>query len=98
MNSHCIYGCKTDGTPCPRPHTCHTFGPKLAEQRAIDEQARTDKQEACCTGSCRQGRNCTEQASSSWNLIDLVVIVGAVAIIGLVLAPYAAGYLSHMRG
>ena len=70
----CIYGCKTDGRPCPRPHTCHMLGPKLASQRAIDEQA-----------------------SSSWNLIDLVVIVGAVAIIGLVLAPYAAGYLSHMR-
>lgn len=27
----CIYGCKTDGTPCPRPHTCHTLGPKLAD-------------------------------------------------------------------
>ena len=84
----CVYGCKTDGRPCPRPHTCHTIGPKLAEQRAIDEQAKTD----------RQGRDCTERASSSWNLVDLVVIVGAVAIIGLVLAPYAAGYLSHMRG
>ena len=93
----CIYGCKTDGTPCPRPHTCHTLGPKLASQRAIDEQAKTDRQEACCTGNCRQGRNCTEQASSSWNLVDLVVIVAAVAIIGLVLAPYAAGYLSHMQ-
>lgn len=94
---NCVYGCKKDGKPCPRPHTCHTLGPKLASQRAIDEQAKTDRQ-ACCTGNCRQGRNCTEQASSSWNLIDLVVIVGAVAIIGLVLAPYAAGYLSHMRG
>ena len=64
----------------------------------------------CCNHGCNQGRNCParktpatqraidEQASSSWNLIDLVVIVGAVAIIGLVLAPYAAGYLSHMRG
>ena len=89
----CVYGCKKDGKPCPRPHTCHTLGPKLASKRAADEQAKTDRQEACCTGNCRQGRNCTEQASSSWN-----VIVGAVAIIGLVLAPYAAGYLSHMRG
>ena len=77
----CIYGCQKDGTPCPRPHTCHTLGPKLASQRAIDEQAKTDK-----------------QASSSWNLVDFLIIVGAVAIIGLVLAPYAAGYLSHMRG
>ena len=96
----CIYGCQKDGTPCPRPrpHTCHTLGPKLASKRAADEQARADKQEACCTGNCRQGRNCTEQASSSWNLIDLVAIVAAIAIIGLVLAPYAAGYLLHMRG
>ena len=84
----CVYGCKTDGRPCPRPHTCHTLGPKLASQRAIDEQAKTDRQAACCT----------EQASSSWNLVDLVIIVGAVAIIGLVLAPALAGYLSHMRG
>ena len=64
----------------------------------------------CCNHGCNQGRDCParktpatqlaidEQASSSWNLVDLVIIVGAVAIIGLVLAPYAAGYLSHMRG
>lgn len=94
MNSHCIYGCQKDGKPCPRPHTCHVIGLK----KAADEQAKTDRQAACCTGNCRQGRDCTEQASSSWNLVDLVVIVGAVAVIGLVLAPYAAGYLSHMRG
>ena len=83
----CVYGCKTDGRPCPRPHTCHTIGPKLASQRAIDEQAKTD----------RHGDNQINEGSS-WNLVDLVVIVAAVAIIGLVLAPYAAGYLSHMRG
>ena len=82
----CIYGCQKDGTPCPRPHTCHTLGPKLASKRAIDEQAKTD----------RQGDNQINEGSS-WNLIDLVVIVAAVAIIGLVLAPYAAGYLSHIR-
>ena len=58
-----------------------------ATQLAIDEQAKTD----------RQGDNQVNE-DSSWNLVDLVVIVGAVAIIGLVLAPYAAGYLSHMRG
>jgi len=82
----CVYGCKKDGKPCPRPHTCHTLGPKLASQRAIDEQAKTD----------RQGDNQVNEYSS-WNLIDLVAIVAAVAIIGLVLAPYAAGYLSHMK-
>ena len=82
----CVYGCQKDGTPCPRPHTCHTLGPKLAAQRAIKEQAKTD----------RQGDNQVNEYSS-WNLVDLVVIVAAVAIIGLVLAPYAAGYLSHMN-
>ena len=85
----CNHGCN-QGRNCPARKT-------PATQRAIDEQAKTDRQEACCTGNCRQGRDCTEQASSSWNLVDLVVIVGAVAIIGLVLAPYAAGYLSHMQ-
>lgn len=55
-------------------------------QRAIEEQAKTD----------RQGDNQVNE-DSSWNLVDLVVIVAAVAIIGLVLAPYAAGYLSHMK-
>ena len=87
----CNHGCN-QGRNCPARKT-----PAKATERAIDEQAKTDRQAACCTGNCRHGRNCTEQASSSWNLIDLVVIVGAVAIIGLVLAPYAAGYLSHMR-
>ena len=58
-----------------------------ATQLAIDEQAKTD----------RQGDNQVNE-DSSWNPVDLVVIVGAVAIIGLVLAPYAAGYLSHMKG
>lgn len=58
-----------------------------ATQLAIEEQAKTD----------RQGDNQVNE-DSSWNLVDLVVIVAAVAIIGLVLAPYAAGYLSHMRG
>ena len=83
----CVYGCKTDGRPCPRPHTCHTLGPKLAAQRAIEEQAKTD----------RQGDNQVNERSS-WNLVDFLIIVAAIAIIGLVLAPYAAGYLSHMKG
>lgn len=86
----CNHGCN-QGRNCPARKT-------PAAQRAIDEQSKTDRQEACCTGNCRQGRDCTEQSSSSWNLVDLVVIVAAIAIIGLVLAPYAAGYLSHMKG
>ncbi len=75
----CNYGCN-QGRNCPARKT-------QASQRAIEEQAKTD----------RQGDNQVNE-DSSWNLVDLVVIVGAVAIIGLVLAPYAAGYLSHMKG
>lgn len=74
----CNHGCN-QGRNCVARKT-------PAAQRAIDEQAKTD----------RQGDNQVNEYSS-WNLIDLVVIVAAVAIIGLVLAPYAAGYLSHMK-
>ena len=74
----CNHGCN-QGRNCPARKT-------PATQRAIDEQAKTD----------RQGDNQINEGSS-WNLVDLVVIVGAVVIIGLVLAPYAAGYLSHMQ-
>ena len=76
----CNYGCN-QGRNCPARKT-----PAKATERAIDEQAKTD----------RQGDNLVNE-DSSWNLVDLVVIVAAVAIIGLVLAPYAAGYLSHMK-
>ncbi len=75
----CNHGCN-QGRNCVARKT-------PATQRAIEEQAKTD----------RQGDNQVNE-DSSWNLVDLVVIVGAVAIIGLVLVPYAAGYLSHMRG
>ena len=75
----CNHGCN-QGRNCVARKT-------PAAQRAIEEQAKTD----------RQGDNHVNE-DSSWNLVDLVVIVAAVAIIGLVLAPYAAGYLSHMRG
>ena len=74
----CNHGCN-QGRNCVARKT-------PAAQRAIDEQAKTD----------RQGDNQINEGSS-WNLIDLVVIVAAVAIIGLVLAPYAVGYLSHMK-
>lgn len=74
----CNHGCN-QGRNCVARKT-------PAAQRAIEEQAKTD----------RQGDNLVNE-DSSWNLIDLVFIVGAVAIIGLVLAPYAAGYLSHMQ-
>lgn len=75
----CNHGCN-QGRNCVARKT-------PATQRAIEEQAKTD----------RQGDNQVNE-DSSWNLVDLVVIVAAVAIIGLVLAPCAAGYLSHMKG
>ena len=87
----CIYGCQKDGTPCPRPHTCHTIGPKLASKRAIDEQAKTDRQEACCTGNCRQGRDCT---SASYGMLDVVKDVAWV-LIGVALVAGLAGWLAQ---
>ena len=84
----CIYGCKTDGTPCPRPHTCHVIG----MQKAIDEQARTDRQDAaCCTGNCRQGRDCT---SASYGMLDVVKDVAWV-LIGVALVAGLAGWLAQ---
>lgn len=68
------------GRDCPARKT-----PAKATELAAQFQAYTD----------RHGDNQVNE-DSSWNLVDLVIIVGAVAIIGLVLAPYAAGYLSHM--
>ena len=89
MNSHCIYGCKTDGTPCPRPHTCHTLGPKLAAQRAIDEQAKTDRKAA------------NDHADDTGDIGDIVLDGIAAALIvwlvACVFAPALAGYLTHMR-
>ena len=90
MNSHCIYGCKTDGTPCPRPHTCHTLGPKLAAQRAIDEQAKTDRKAA------------NDHADDTGDIGEIVLDGIAAALIvwlvACVFAPALAGYLSHMKG
>ena len=86
MNSHCIYGCKTDGTPCPRPHTCHTIGPKLASQRAIDEQAMTDRQAA------------NDHADDIGEIVlDGIAAALIVWLVACVFAPALAGYLSHMK-
>lgn len=84
----CVYGCQKDGTPCPRPHTCHTIG----MQRAIDEQARTDRQDAqCCTGNCRQGRDCTRASYGIGGIIKMwTIVVGVVALVALF-----ADWLAH---
>ena len=94
----CIYGCKSDGRPCPRPYTCHTLGPKLASERAADEQAKTDRQQSadqCCTGDCRQGRDCAE-SSPVGQLATGIAIVMVVLLTAFVLSPALAGYLKHM--
>ena len=75
----CVYGCKKDGTPCPRPHTCHTTG-------MIKKQ-----QDACCTGNCRQGRDCTR---ASYGMLDVVKDVAWV-LIGVALVAGLAGWLAQ---
>ena len=89
----CVYGCKTDGRPCPRPHTCHTIGPKLAAQRAIDEQAKTDRQAA--NGHADD----TEELDSDIGeiILDRFAIALIVWLVAFVFAPALAGYLSHMK-
>ena len=85
----CVYGCKTDGRPCPRPHTCHTIGPKLASQRAIEEQAKTDRQAATCNA---------DDTDIGEIILDGIAIALIVWLVAFVFAPALAGYLSHMKG
>ena len=68
----CVYGCQKDGTPCPRPHTCHTIG-------MIKKQ-----QDECCTGNCRQGRDCTRASYGIGGIIKMwTIVVGVVALVAL---------------
>lgn len=85
----CVYGCKKDGKPCPRPHTCHTLRPKLAEQRAIDEQAKTDKQAA--NGNADD----TDEFDSDIGeiVLDGIAIALIVWLVAFVFAPWMAGAL-----
>ena len=69
----CNHGCN-QGRNCPARKT-------PAAQRAIEEQAKTD----------RQGDNQVNEYSS-WNLVDLVVWL-----VAFVFAPALAGYLTHMK-
>ena len=86
----CIYGCKTDGTPCPRPHTCHMLGPKLESQRAIDEQAKTDRKAA--------NDHADDTGDIGEIVLDGIAIALIVWLVACVFAPALAGYLSHMKG
>lgn len=92
----CIYGCQKDGTPCPRPHTCHTIG----MQKEIDEQTRTDRQNEideqvslyrqASAYMPKQPRQQTSDCTrASYGMLDVVkdvtlvlALVGLVAIIG----------------
>jgi len=76
----CVYGCQKDGTPCPRPHTCHTIGVIKKHQDA-----------QCCTGNCRQGRDCTR---ASYGMLDVVKDVAWV-LIGVALVAGLAGWLAQ---
>ncbi len=78
---HCIYGCKTDGTPCPRPHTCHTLGAQAVK---------SIKPATCCTGNCQQGKECPERECSFETPFWIIL---ATFVIALIIAPALAGYL-----
>ena len=78
----CNHGCN-QGRNCVARKT-----PAKASERAAQFQADTDRQTA------KEAPDDTDELDGD---IGEIVIVGAVAIIGLVLAPYAAGYLSHMQ-
>ena len=89
----CIYGCQKDGTPCPRPHTCHMLGPKLASKRAICEQAKTDKQAASSHAYD------TDELDTDIGeiILDRIAIALIVWLVAFVFAPALAGYLTHMK-
>ena len=94
--SECVYGCQKDGTPCPRPHTCHTIG----MQKAIDEQARTDRQEAhCCTGNCRQGRDCTRASYGMLDVVkDVALLLSLIALAAIIGGGLSGFFYELFRG
>ena len=82
----CNYGCN-QGRNCPARKT-------QAAQRAIDEQARTDRQAE--TGHADE----TDELDSDIGEIVLDGIAAALIVwlVACVFAPALAGYLSHMKG
>ena len=78
----CNYGCN-QGRNCPARKT-------QASQRAIDEQAKTDRQAA------------NDHADDTGDIGEIVLDGIAAALIvwlvACVFAPALAGYLSHMKG
>lgn len=83
----CNYGCN-QGRNCPARKT-------QASQRAIDEQAKTDRQ-AAQNGAPSAGGN--ELGSDIKEIVlDGIAVVLIVWLVAFVFAPALAGYLSHMR-
>ena len=92
----CVYGCQKDGTPCPRPHTCHTIG----VYKAAEEQARTDRQSAqCCTGNCRQGRDCTRASYGMLDVVkDVALVLSLVALVAIIGGGLSGFFYELFRG
>lgn len=92
----CIYGCQKDGTPCPRPYTCHTIG----LYKAADEQARTDRHDAqCCTGNCRQGRDCTRASYGMFDVVkDVALVLSLVALVAIIGGGLSGFFYELFRG
>ncbi len=82
----CNHGCN-QGRDCPARKT-------PATQRAIDEQAKTDRQAA------NDHADDTEELDCDINeiVLDGIAIALIVWLVAFVFAPALAGYLSHMRG
>ena len=77
----CIYGCQKDGTPCPRPHTCHKKKKKKKKKQNKKEKAKTERQEERSTGNC-------------YGMLDVVNDVAWV-LIGVALVAGLAGWLAQ---
>lgn len=84
----CNHGCH-QGRDCPARKT-----PAKATERAIDEQAKTDRQAASSHADD------TDELDSDIGEIVLDGIAAALIVwlVAFVFAPALAGYLSHMRG
>ena len=78
----CNHGCN-QGRDCPARKT-------QASQRAIDEQAKTDRQAA--------NGHADDTGDIGEIVLDGIAIALIVWLVACVFAPALAGYLSHMRG
>lgn len=84
----CNHGCN-QGRNCPARKT-----PAKATERAIDEQAKTDRQAASSHADD------TDELDSDIGeiVLDGIAIALIVWLVAFVFAPALAGYLSHMKG